>query len=102
MIEETLKKQSAKSIANTFEVYDSLEGETIVTILDGITNIGSDGWIDVFIFESGCSFVRHSRGGYWINNKEKTRDLLTSQLEHLQGEHKKYEVISNLLKEEII
>lgn len=98
MLEEYLKKESVKTVANNPEIYKQMKGETIRAVISGIPDPDLQGWFDLFVFESGCSFTRHSKGGYWINNKEETREILMNRFESLRGDALAYKELSELLE----
>ena len=95
MIEKTLDGRS--SIANTTEVFEGLIGETIEAVLSGVTDATQRDWQDIILFESGCSFIQHHKGGQWINGKQKTHEIVVGLQAKLQDKQKQYELVTNFL-----
>jgi hypothetical protein len=99
MIEEYLKNKHAITSANSEEDMECLAGETIVSILPCCADPSSgEGWLNIFVFSSGCSFVQHSKGGFWVNDKEETKKVLNLQIGKLKSDAEKYATLQKLLQ----
>jgi len=99
MIEEYLKNKHAVSSANSEEDMECLAGEIIVSILPYCTDPSDhEGWFNIFVFSSGCSFVQHSKGGFRVNDKEETKKVLNCQIGKLKSDAEKYATLQKLLQ----
>jgi len=99
LIEEYLKKHSAKSAANNRDIFEAMKGEVVkATLFIESYQIPQRSIDHTIIFESATSFVFSSNGSYWINDKSTTKELLEKELRNTKGVHDQYHIIHDLLE----
>ena len=82
--------------ANVFENLQAIRGETVKGVLMApSTHEGSD-WL--IVFESGYSLGVHTATcAFWINSKDKTKELISDELSRRQALMENLEEVKKLL-----
>ena len=81
--------------SNVFENMQAIKGETIKGVI-AIQGTDSDDWL--IVFETGYSLQIHPKiGAFWINNKAKTKQLISSEVSRRSALIENLEEVQKLL-----